>query len=494
MSDLLTKVLQIQRPSILVIGDLMLDETVSGDAERLSPDSPVPVLEVRSVQSRLGGAANVARCLVAMNASVECLGVVGNDKEGELLIQLLASEGIDSSNILRVEDRPTTVKRSIVGLAQHRHPQKMFRVDHESREPLKSEHAEVLISKLNEIINKFDVVCIEDYGKGVVAEAICVRIIEHCKDAGVEVIVDPAGIEDYSKYAGATAITPNRTEAEKATGSRLDDANPLEGAATLATTMCESLHMHAAVVTLDRHGAVLKENGQKAIHVPTRARSVYDVTGAGDIVLAAIAVGRGGRLDWKECVELANVAAGLEVEKFGATPIPMSQIHKELLSMQADCNGKIRSSEDLAIEIAAAKEIGQRVVLTNGCFDVIHAGHVSYLREAAKLGDILIVGVNSDEQVALQKGEGRPIYTADERMDILAELQCVSYIIQFEEPTASELIKSVCPDLYVKGGDYVPEEINEYNLLKELGIEIQLLSERPGRSSTDVVSQLKETR
>ena len=494
MSDLLSQVLRIQKPAILVIGDLMLDETVSGDAERLSPDAPVPVLEVRSVQSRLGGAANVARCIVAMDAQVECLGVIGNDKEGELLVQLLTSEGIGSTNILRVEDRPTTVKRSIVGLAQHRHPQKMFRVDHESREPLQSEHAEVLINKLNEILNRFDVVCIEDYGKGVLAEPTCARIIEHCKDAGVEVIVDPAGIEDYSKYAGATAITPNRTEAEKAFGSRLDDENPIEGATTLATTMCESLHLHAAVITLDRHGAVLKEQIGEAIHVPTRARSVYDVTGAGDIVLAAIAVGRGGGLDWKKCVELANVAAGLEVEIFGATPIPMSQIHKELLAMQSDCKGKIRSSEDLAIEIEAAKEIGQRIVLTNGCFDVIHAGHVSYLREAAKLGDILIVGVNSDEQVTLQKGEGRPIYNEDERMDILAELQCVSFVVQFEEPTASELIKCVRPDLYVKGGDYAPEDINEYVLLKELGIELQVLSERPGRSSTDVVSQLRETR
>jgi D-beta-D-heptose 7-phosphate kinase/D-beta-D-heptose 1-phosphate adenosyltransferase len=221
---------------------------------------------------------------------------------------------------------------------------------------------------------------------------------------------------------------------------------------------------------------------------------VYDVTGAGDIVLAALALGRGGGLEWRECVELANVAAGLEVEAFGATPIPMSQIHKELLTMQSDLLGKIRSPEELAIEISAAKEIGQRVVLTNGCFDVIHAGHVSYLREAAILGDILIVGVNCDEQVNAQKGEGRPVYGLQERMDILAELQCVSFVVPFKEPTAEELIRNVDPDLYVKGGDYSPEEINEYDLLLELGIECSVLSQRPGRSSSDVVAQLKETR
>ena len=493
MSSLLHHVLQIQSPSVLVVGDFMLDEIVLGDAERLSPDAPVPVLEARSVQSRAGGAGNVARCLVAMGAKVECLGVVGNDKEGELLKQLLQSEGVGVDDLLAADDRPTTVKRSIVGLAQHRHPQKMFRVDHESKKPLQQQQSEYLIQSLNKHLPHVDLVCIEDYGKGVLCDATCKRVIDDCKDAGIEVIVDPAGIEDYSKYAGATAITPNRTEAEKATGIRLCDEAPIEGAIDLASQLCKQLQLHATVITLDRDGAVLQEQGKQAVHIPTRARSVYDVTGAGDIVLAAIAVGRGGNMSWPECVEFANVAAGLEVEVFGATPIPMAQIQKELLLIQTGCEGKIRTVDDLAIEIAAAKEIMQRVVLTNGCFDVIHAGHVSYLREAAKLGDVLIVGVNTDDQVKMQKGEGRPIYTLEERMEILAELQCVNFVVSFEEPTASDLIQRVLPDLYVKGGDYSPEEINEYRLLQELGVEVQVLSERPGRSSTQVVAEMKET-
>ena len=493
MSTLLTNVLNIQSPKIAVIGDYMLDEIVSGDAERLSPDAPVPVLEVRSVQSRAGGAGNVARCLNAMGASVQCFGVLGNDQEGTLLKQLLDADGICTANLIVMDTRPTTVKRSIVGLAQHRHPQKMFRIDRESKEKISDSTANVLLDALSKTLQHLDVVCIEDYNKGVLSNTTCARIIEHCKDAGIEVIVDPAGIEDYKKYHGATAITPNRTEAEKATGCRLNDDSPIQEAALLAATLCEQHDLHAAVMTLDRHGAVLQEVGVPAIHVPTRARSVYDVTGAGDMVLAAIAIGRGGGLDWKSCVELANVAAGLEVEVFGATPIPMSQICKELLSMQVDCESKIRSSNDLAIEIAAVKEIGKRVVLTNGCFDVIHAGHVSYLREASKLGDILIIGVNTDAQVYAQKGSGRPIYALEERMEILAELQCVDFVVPFSEPTASELIRLVQPDLYAKGGDYSPEEINEHALLVELGIEMCVLSERPGRSSTDVVRQMKET-
>jgi D-beta-D-heptose 7-phosphate kinase/D-beta-D-heptose 1-phosphate adenosyltransferase len=493
MTDLLTQVLRIQSPKILVIGDFMLDEIVSGDAERLSPDAPVPVLEVRSTQSRAGGAGNVARCLIGMGARVDCFGVVGADKEGELLLQLLQADGVGTENIIQVSDRPTTLKRSIVGLAQHRHPQKMFRLDHESREPLLTEHVDLLLSTLNECLHNYDVVCIEDYGKGVLSETTCKRVIEHCKDAGVEVLVDPAGVEDYSKYAGATAITPNRSEAEKATGVRLSDDDPIEGASKLALELCDLLQVHAVVITLDRHGAILQEKGCKAVHVPTRARSVYDVTGAGDIVLAAIAIGRGSGLPWNQCVELANVAAGLEVEVFGATPIHISQIHKELLSMQSESFGKIRTTDELSIEIAAAKEVGQRIVLTNGCFDVIHAGHVSYLREAATCGDMLIVGVNCDEQVKAQKGEARPVYCLQERMDILAELQCVSFVVPFDEPTASALIQTLQPDLYVKGGDYSPEEINEQTLLVELGIELRVLSERPGRSSSEVIAELKET-
>ena len=491
MSNLLTNVLGIQSPFIVVVGDLMLDEIISGDAERLSPDSPVPVLEVKSTSSHAGGAGNVARCLRALGAQVHCLGVIGEDEEGTRLLELLENEQISTANILRCPDRVTTVKRSLVGLAQHRHPQKMFRLDRETKANLEQNHANTLIQSLGELLPKTDVVCIEDYGKGVISEKTCKIIIEHCREAGVEVLVDPAGIDDYSKYKGATAITPNRSEAEKATGIRLDVGDMLQGAASLAAKLCESLNMHAAILTLDKHGALLQERDKEPEHFPTRARSVYDVTGAGDMVLAAIAMGRGGGLDWGQCVELANVAAGLEVEVFGATPIPIASIHHELLQLRAKGFGKIRSNAELRIELDAMRETGKRIALTNGCFDVIHAGHVSYLREAASLADILIVGVNSDEQVKLQKGEDRPIYSLSERMEILAELQCVSLVTSFTEPTADNLISLVRPHVYVKGGDYQPHEINETVLLKELGVEVAVVAERPGLSSTNVVAKMR---
>ncbi|MEE2820034.1 MAG: bifunctional heptose 7-phosphate kinase/heptose 1-phosphate adenyltransferase, partial [Planctomycetota bacterium] len=490
-STLLTSVMNMKNPNIVIVGDFMLDESVFGDAERLSPDAPVPVLEVKKTESLAGGSGNVARCVSAMGGKVTCIGVIGKDAEGQTLKALLEEDGINAEHLIACQDRPTTVKRSLVGLAQHRHPQKMFRLDRETKEAINSDIESKILSALNKCLQTADVVCIEDYGKGVLTASCCQSVIQHCREAGVRVIVDPANIDDYSIYAGATAITPNRTEAEQATGTRLHDDEPIAGAVELANRLCEELKLHAAVVTLDKHGAVVKERKRDAKHIPTTVRTVYDVTGAGDMVLAAIAMGRASGMNWIESVKFANVAAGLEVEMFGATPIPIEQIKLAVIQGSEEGSGKVRSGELLEIELNALKQAGKRIVLTNGCFDVIHAGHVSYLREAAKLGDVLVVGVNSDSQVKAQKGENRPVYSLDERMEILAELQCVSLVTSFEEPTAEALIKLVQPNLYVKGGDYAKEEINEFGLLSSLGIEVDVLSHRPGRSSTQVTAQLR---
>ncbi|MBI68670.1 MAG: bifunctional heptose 7-phosphate kinase/heptose 1-phosphate adenyltransferase [Phycisphaerae bacterium] len=491
MSTLLTSVMNMKNPQIVIVGDFMLDESVFGDAERLSPDAPVPVLEVKKTESLAGGSGNVARCVSAMGGQVTCIGVIGKDAEGQTLKALLEEDGINAEHLIECQDRPTTVKRSLVGLAQHRHPQKMFRLDRETKEPICADTEAKILSALNTCLPTADIVCIEDYGKGVLTTSCCKAVIDHCREAGVQVIVDPANIDDYSKYAGATAVTPNRTEAERATRTRLHDDEPIAGAVELANKLCVELDLHAAIVTLDKHGAIVKERERDAKHIPTTVRTVYDVTGAGDMVLAAIAMGLASGMNWVESVTFANVAAGLEVEMFGATPIPIAHIKLAVIKASEEGQSKVRSAELLEIELNALKQAGKRIVLTNGCFDVIHAGHVSYLREAAKLGDVLVVGVNSDAQVKAQKGENRPVYSLEERMEILAELQCVSIVTSFEEPTAEALIKLVQPDLYVKGGDYAKEEINEFGLLTSLGIEVEVLSHRPGRSSTQVTAQLR---
>ena len=487
MTTLLDKVAGLSSFRAMLVGDFMLDEIVHGDAGRLSPDAPVPVLKAEHEERSAGGAAHVARCLASLGGEVVCCGVVGNDQAASHLRDCLKESGVDTEGLLEDASRPTTVKRSLVGLAQHRHPQKMFRLDIESSSPLDSDIEQSLKSLIESKMDGIDVVCLEDYNKGVCTPVICQATIAAARAAGVEVIVDPALLEDYSKYHSATSITPNRTEAELATGG--ESSSPVD----MASALSSQLECDAVVLTLDKGGALLLAKGESPAVIPTEAQAVYDVTGAGDVVIAAIAAARANRLDWVDATRFANVAAGLEVACFGTRAIPLAEIQREILRRQKPLTDKIRSDEELAVELAVHRQAGHRIVLTNGCFDVIHAGHVGYLRDAKNQGDVLVVGVNVDEQVALMKGQGRPVYGLDDRMAILSELACVDYVIPFEEPTSHRLIESVMPDLFVKGGDYAPEEINEHALVKQLGIECRVLVHRPGLGSSDVVDHLRRS-
>jgi len=491
MSTLLSRLSEFRPFRALLVGDFMLDQHVYGAAERLSPDAPVPVLAVTETRDAPGGASNVALCLNGLLGEAICLGVVGDDAEGRLLAQRLREAGCDATGLIVDPSRPTTVKRSLIGLAQHRHPQKMFRVDFESRAPLSPEIAERIVRAVEAQIETVDIVLLEDYGKGVCTPDVCGRIAAICRARGRELLVDPAAIDDYARYRGATTITPNRTEAELAIGAPLPEnpARLIEDGT--ARRLRETLKLDAVVLTLDRHGSIV-DTPEGATHVPTEARQVYDVTGAGDMVLAALAAARANGLDWIEAARVANAAAGLEVEVFGVRPIPLAQVQRELLRLDRGLDGKVRALDELLVELAVRRQDGARIVLTNGCFDVIHAGHVSYLREAKALGDVLVVGVNGDEQVRMQKGAGRPVYPAEQRLEILGEMQCVDYLTVFDEPTAERLVRAVRPDVYVKGGDYSPDAVNEGALLRELGIELRLVGHREGLSSRTVVVKLAE--
>jgi len=493
MTNLLTRLAEFRPFRALLVGDFMLDQHVYGAAERLSPDAPVPVLSVTETRDAPGGASNVALCLRGLLGDVFCLGVVGDDPEGRLLVERLHEAGCDATGLIVDSRRPTTVKRSLVGLAQHRHPQKMFRVDFESKAPLSPEITREILRLAEAQIDQVDIVCIEDYGKGVCTTELCAALVALCRRHGKELLVDPAAIADYSRYRGSTTVTPNRTEAELAIGSALPEAPAELIADGVARRLREALELEAVVLTLDRHGSLVDTRDGGAVHVPTEARHVYDVTGAGDMVLAALAAARANGLDWTEAACVANAAAGLEVEVFGVRPIPLAQVQRELLRLDRGLDGKVRRLDELRVEIAVRRQAGARIVLTNGCFDVIHAGHVAYLREAKAMGDVLIVGINADEQVRAQKGAGRPVYPATERLEILSELQCVDYVIVFAEPTAEALIREVRPDVYAKGGDYAPHEVNEAALLEELGIELRLAGHREGLSSRSVVAKLAAT-
>ncbi|MDF1868954.1 MAG: D-glycero-beta-D-manno-heptose 1-phosphate adenylyltransferase [Phycisphaerales bacterium] len=493
MEALLTTLADWKPFNAIVVGDFMLDQQLYGNANRLSPDAPVPVLHVTKQENQPGGAANLCLDLHAMHGNVTAIGVVGDDQEASILTNALTEQGVRSSSIVQDPSRPTTVKRNLIGLAQGRHAQKMFRVDFESSAPIAKTIEDLLLKQLDACLADADFVCIEDYNKGVCTPALCQAIIKRAKAAGKPVYVDPAPIKDYSKYAGATAITPNRTEGELATELDQNDDGNINNAA-IARDLLTRFDFDAVVLTLDKHGAILdRSDVNEAVSIPTQARAVYDVTGAGDMMLAGLAAARANGLDWVDSVKLANAAAGLEVEIFGVAPIPIEQIHHELLSLSAQANGRTRTLNEAVVMTKAAKNTGKTVVFTNGCFDVIHAGHISLLQRAAALGDVLIVAMNDDHSVRGLKGPTRPVNDQENRARVLGALECVDAVVLFNDETPIKLIESINPDILVKGGDYSVETVVGADFVLSQGGRVELLDLIDGLSSTSTIERMKQS-
>ncbi len=474
----------------IVVGDFMLDQMLYGDAERLAADAPVPILRVRRAENRAGGAANLCLDLAAMKGRVLAFGVVGDDGDATQLKRELETQGVDVSGIVTDADRPTTVKRYMVGLASQRHPQKMFRVDHESREPLGEEVVEEMLARFEAALAGADVVCIEDYNKGVCSEALCQGVIKLAKKAGKPVLVDPAMLPSYAKYTGSTAITPNRNEAEIATSMPTAPDADTRVNGQVSARLLEQLACEAVVLTLDRHGALLHRRGSEPIGVPTVAREVYDVTGAGDMMLAGLAAAKANGMGWLDAVRFANAAAGLEVEVFGVMPIPLERIHHSLMMQHSGSAGKVRDAEQLRVEAAARRQQGQRIVFTNGCFDVVHSGHVKLIEEASRLGDFLVVAINADASVSRLKGPGRPVNNQDDRARVLGAFESVGAVVVFEEDTPERLLEMLRPDVLVKGGDYSREGVVGGDFVESYGGRVVLIAPVEGVSTTKTIEKM----
>ena len=488
--DTLLEALSNWKPfTALVLGDFMLDQQWYGDAERLSADAPVPVLRVTRQESMPGGAGNLALDLAALGGRVRVFGVTGDDGEGALLRRRLEASGVETGGLVEDGSRPTTVKRNLIGLAQHRHPQKMFRVDFESRLGLSDEVSRRMLSQLESAMDGADVLCLEDYDKGVCDGPICESAIAMARSRGVPLLVDPASRDDYARYRGCTSITPNRSEAERATGRRHAMNSPAQRE-TLARELAGLLDCEAVVLTLDRDGALLLERGREPVSVPTVAREVYDVTGAGDMMLAGLAAARANGLSWTDAVRFANAAAGLEVQVFGVKPIPLADVHRELLRQAGRLTGKLRTVEEACAQAASVRRNGGRVVFTNGCFDVLHAGHVSLLEKSASLGDLLIVGLNSDASVTRLKGPGRPVNLAIDRARVLGALEPVGAVVVFEADTPLDLIEAIRPDVLVKGADYAGREVVGREVVEAWGGRVELVDLVEGLSTTRTLTRL----
>jgi D-beta-D-heptose 7-phosphate kinase/D-beta-D-heptose 1-phosphate adenosyltransferase len=489
-ADLIDLVQRLGQPHVLVLGDLMLDRYVWGDAERISQEAPVILLHADKREERLGGASSVATMLRALGAKVSLVGVVGADFDGARIRQTLTDLGIDHDGVVNDPNRPSTVKERYIGRAAHRHAQQLLRVDFETRQPVQNGVEAALADTVRHQLRKADIVLISDYDKGVCTPGLLQATIAAAKERGVRTIADPIRGRDYSKYRGCSSMTPNRYEAGLVTGRTIQGTTQALDAA--AQLMAE-LDLEAGIVTLDKDGMALAHRDGRRQVFPTRPRQVYDITGAGDMVMSVLAMALAAGADYDPAIRLANVAGGLEVEKIGVATVTRDEILRDLLHEGGLIGGQSKQLplNLLTLALESRRRLGQRVVFTNGCFDVLHAGHVQYLQDARKQGDVLVVGVNSDASVRSLKGPGRPVNDEEARTAVLAGLSAVDYVTVFDAATPLELIQAVRPDVLVKGADYRADEVVGGDFVKSYGGRVYLAPLREGLSSSNILRKLE---
>ena len=470
-------------PRILLVGDLMLDRYFDGTVDRISPEAPVPVLAVRRSFNRPGGAANVGVNMTAMGGTTLLVGAVGNDEAGRQLQTALQQDGVACGSLIATAAVPTTVKTRL--LAGH---SQIARFDEEAILDDASVRAAV-VDRIEQLMPQADVAVISDYAKGVCDQAVCRALIDAAKPRGIPVIVDPKG-PDFTKYSGAAVITPNRAEAVAVVGFAI--RGPDDGLRA-AQVIRERFGIGAAVVTLGEQGMVVVTADDSAV-IPTQARQVFDVTGAGDSAVATLAVAIGKGTSLREACFLANAAAGLQVARVGTARITWNEVMASIDQHTRASQGKVVSREDLIAAVRQARAEGKRIGFTNGCFDILHLGHVALLEAAAKECDLLVVGVNSDASVTRLKGPPRPFVPCPERQAVLAGLASVGLVCEFAEDTPLELIKAVEPDVLVKGGDYQADKVVGADLVIARGGRVVTPLFVPNASTTGIVDRIREKR
>lgn len=466
---------------VLIVGDVMLDQYWSGKAGRISPEAPVPVVKVAEEDMRAGGAANVALNVAALGAQACLLGVLGKtengsmDSHGQQLADLMDKSGVVADWTL--SDSGTICKLRVLS-----HHQQLIRMDFE--EPVPEAPALELVELVKKHIQDYDVLVVSDYAKG--ALQFVEQMIAVANEYSVPVLIDPKG-SDFSRYKNATLIKPNQSEFEAIVGSAPDEQTVINKAEKLI----DDLNLQALLVTRSEHGMALAVKDEKPYLLQSKAQEVYDVTGAGDTVMAALATGFASGLSWPNSVHLANQAASVVVRKVGTSTVSKAELD-EAIKADMRHQGYVAMNEDEVLELVRiAQKNGEKVVFTNGCFDLLHSGHVRYLNEAAKLGERLIIAVNSDESVQQLKGPTRPVVGIEGRMELLSALSCVDWVVAFNEETPERLICKLTPDILVKGGDYKPEEIAGAQCVWDAGGQVEVLSFWDGYSTTNLVEKIQ---
>lgn len=487
MNELANYLRRWTHPKVLVVGDVMLDRYSWGEVERISPEAPVPVLRATSDEVRVGGAASVASLLRALEAQVELVGLVGDDAGGRTVQRLLAEQAIAPDQLLLDAGRPTTEKWRLLGRAEGKQPHHLVRVDHEDTRPINTVQEELLRDRIVRLLPACQAVLVSDYAKGVLTPGLLRALIDRANRWEIPILVDPGRRRSLYLYRGADCVLPNRAEAAFLAGR---DIHCPKGALQVARVFCAEHSLGAMLLKLDRDGMVLiDQRRQIETAIPARPCQVQDVTGAGDMVLAATGLGLASGLTLAEAAPLANVAASLEIQQLGVVPVTRTELLTAL--SVSITSSKLRTLEELVALTAHYRRAGKRIVLTNGCFDLLHVGHVSYLQEAARLGDVLMVAINSDESVRRLKGPARPIIGQVDRAAMLAALECVNHVLLFEEETPHALLAAIRPDVLAKGGTYTRDQVVGHEIVDAYGGQVDVLCLVGGVSTTNIVEAIQ---
>jgi D-beta-D-heptose 7-phosphate kinase/D-beta-D-heptose 1-phosphate adenosyltransferase len=467
---------------VLVIGDLMLDRYLIGDVQRISPEAPVPVVLLKQQNDRAGGAVNVAANLVKLGIKTRIAGCVGVDAEAATLLALIKDLGIQAKAVIQSSARPTTSKTRVMSSNQQ-----IVRIDQESQAKFSAEeNAELHVLITRAINEKPSIVILSDYAKGVLSDDVCKSIIQACIKENIPVLADPKG-QDYSKYYGATALTPNKKETAEVCRVNMHD---IEALLAGAKKIKADLSLEFLAVTRGEEGITLFYKNAEH-HIATTAKQVFDVSGAGDTVIATLAAGLIHGLSPQDAISLANTAAGIVVGKVGTVPIQLDELLHELIAKntneQAD---KITDLAGIKLKVSTWRATKQKIVFTNGCFDLLHAGHVAYLEAAKKTGDKLILGLNTDRSVRVLKGPSRPVIHEQDRALVLAALAAVDAVILFDEDTPLNLINAIKPDIIAKGSDYTEAQVVGGVEVKSWGGKITLVDLVPGRSTSSILEKI----
>lgn len=466
---------------VVVCGDLMLDRYWYGDVARISPEAPVPVVRIQDMEARPGGAANVALNMVSLGSQVTLLGLVGPDHEADELESLMTKQGVQCA-FHRLPNYSTITKLRVLG-----QDQQLLRLDFEK--PIKhieNDKNNEFVEIYRQCLLKTHAVVLSDYAKGTLSNPQ--QLIQLASDQGVPVLVDPKS-NDFTRYRGATLITPNLKEFEATVGPCSDDDELIKK----ANDLIDNCNFTAILITRGKQGMMLVHKNHPPVNLLAQVRQVYDVTGAGDTVIAVIAASLAGQLNMKHAATLANLAAGIVVKKLGTSVVTLPELRRELQKAN-DSHVGILTEKDLLLTIADARAHGETIVMTNGCFDVLHAGHIQYLEAAKALGYRLVVAVNDDASVAKLKGKHRPYNSLQARMEVLAALRAVDWVVSFSEDTPARLVGKVLPDVLVKGGDYCVDEIVGGDIVTKNGGKVLSLALKEGFSTTEIVNRIREVK